>query len=384
MAIEPVLGADPGRGGGGPEPPGPGPARRRRRGAAGQPAPGDALGRPGCWRCRTTRTSRELHLDGRGLLLVPSFFCAATPVALLDPALPPVLVYPVDRLGGLAPAPGEGAGRPVAAGAAGARRAARAVPGRRCWRRATTAAPPARWPAGCDISPAAASQHATVLRNAGLLVSHRDRNTVLHTLTPLGRAMLDALSPADRFATAETSGRSRGPGRRSTGAAGRGRQQRRRRRPRRPARHAAGAGRRRTGPGRDRRRRAWRWPRRGSGRSRRGRPRRAPWRPSPARTSLVGDQGEDRAGRDHPGHRVDRPAHRGRVGRRRRPGRSAQGGGARRSPAGPRLGGAEREQVLLPASRTSAPARPGRRPGAVRPPRGSRGPPRPAPGRTCP
>ena len=45
--------------------------------------------------------SRELHLDGRGLLLVPSFFCARTPVTLLDPDLPPVLVYPVERLGGL-------------------------------------------------------------------------------------------------------------------------------------------------------------------------------------------------------------------------------------------------------------------------------------------
>jgi DNA-binding transcriptional ArsR family regulator len=43
-----------------------------------------------------------------------------------------------------------------------------------------------------NISPAAASQHTTVLRNAGLLVSHRDRNTVLHTLTPLGRAMLNS------------------------------------------------------------------------------------------------------------------------------------------------------------------------------------------------
>jgi DNA-binding transcriptional ArsR family regulator len=41
------------------------------------------------------------------------------------------------------------------------------------------------------ISAAAASQHTTVLRNAGLLVSRRDRNSVLHTLTPLGRAMLD-------------------------------------------------------------------------------------------------------------------------------------------------------------------------------------------------
>jgi DNA-binding transcriptional ArsR family regulator len=42
------------------------------------------------------------------------------------------------------------------------------------------------------ISPAAASQHASVLRNAGLLVTRRDRNTVLHTLTPLGSAMLEA------------------------------------------------------------------------------------------------------------------------------------------------------------------------------------------------
>ncbi|MFI7425586.1 ArsR/SmtB family transcription factor [Micromonospora sp. NPDC049836] len=133
--------------------------------------------------------SRELHLDGRGLMLVPAFFCARTPVALLDPALPPVLVYPVDRLGGLA----------VGAGAAaepdGGREALAALLGR------TRAAVLAASDDGCttgelarrlSISAAAASQHATVLRNAGLLVSHRDRNTVLHTLTPLGRAVLDA------------------------------------------------------------------------------------------------------------------------------------------------------------------------------------------------
>ncbi|PZF99442.1 ArsR/SmtB family transcription factor [Micromonospora deserti] len=118
--------------------------------------------------------SRELHLDGRGLLLVPSFFCARTPVALLDPALPPVLVYPVDRLGGLVAAPGEGAG-PAAPGAG--RDALAALLGR------TRAAVLAVSDDGCTtgevarrlhISPAAASQHATVLRNAGLLVSHRD------------------------------------------------------------------------------------------------------------------------------------------------------------------------------------------------------------------
>ncbi|RZT82745.1 DNA-binding transcriptional ArsR family regulator [Micromonospora violae] len=134
--------------------------------------------------------SRELHLDGRGLLLVPSFFCAATPVALLDPALPPVLVYRVDRLGGLVSAEVNGAS---ASGAA--RDSLAALLGR------TRAAVLQASDEGCttgevarqlNISPAAASQHATVLRNAGLLVSHRERNSVLHTLTPLGRAMLDA------------------------------------------------------------------------------------------------------------------------------------------------------------------------------------------------
>ncbi|MCO1598712.1 winged helix-turn-helix domain-containing protein [Micromonospora sp. RHAY321] len=134
--------------------------------------------------------SRELHLDGRGLLLVPSFFCAGTPVALLDPALPPVLVYQVDRLGGLVPADGT---TPAVSGAV--RDSLAALLGR------TRAAVLQASDDGCttgevarrlNISPAAASQHATVLRNAGLLVSHRDRNTVLHTLTPLGRAMLDA------------------------------------------------------------------------------------------------------------------------------------------------------------------------------------------------
>jgi hypothetical protein len=92
--------------------------------------------------------SRELHLDGRGLLLVPSFFCAATPVALLDPSLPPVLVYPVDRLGGLLPGPARAPGR--ARRTPGGRRWPRcsAAPGPPCWRSATTAAPPGRWPAG--------------------------------------------------------------------------------------------------------------------------------------------------------------------------------------------------------------------------------------------
>ncbi|HEX7744690.1 MAG TPA: helix-turn-helix domain-containing protein [Micromonosporaceae bacterium] len=137
-------------------------------------------------------TDREVHLDGRGLLLVPSFFCVRVPVALADPGLPPVLVYPVDRFGGLASVPDPTA--PPESSSESGREALAALLGR------TRAAVLEAVGDGCStgavarrlhISPAAASQHATVLRNAGLLVSRRDRNTVLHTLTPLGRAVLN-------------------------------------------------------------------------------------------------------------------------------------------------------------------------------------------------
>lgn len=125
-------------------------------------------------------TDRELLLDGRGLLLVPSFFCCGAAITLVDPSLPPVLVYPVDRLGGLASrAPG---GAALAALVGRTRAQVLDVVGDG----ASTGEVARR----LRISPAAASQHTTVLRNAGLLLSHRDRNTVRHTLTPLGRTLL--------------------------------------------------------------------------------------------------------------------------------------------------------------------------------------------------
>jgi DNA-binding transcriptional ArsR family regulator len=42
------------------------------------------------------------------------------------------------------------------------------------------------------ISLAAASQHATVLRDAGLIASRRQGGAVLHVLTPLGAELLQA------------------------------------------------------------------------------------------------------------------------------------------------------------------------------------------------
>jgi DNA-binding transcriptional ArsR family regulator len=124
---------------------------------------------------------RELHLGGRGLLLVPSYFCWRYPVTLLDPNLPPVLVYPAERpvVDTIIPAESR---RALGALLGNTRAAALAAVGEGC----TTSELARR----IGVSAAAASQHATVLRNAGLVTSHRDRNMVVHSITPLGTAVL--------------------------------------------------------------------------------------------------------------------------------------------------------------------------------------------------
>ncbi|MFE1958080.1 ArsR/SmtB family transcription factor [Streptomyces sp. NPDC059479] len=130
---------------------------------------------------------RELRLDGRGLLLQPSFFCRGTPVVHRDPTLPPVLVYPVTHSD--APAvterPGPSLGRLV-----GHTRSAvlRAI------EHGSTTSELAR---RTGVSLASASQHACVLREAGLVVTLRHGNAVLHTLTPLGAALLRGGATAD-------------------------------------------------------------------------------------------------------------------------------------------------------------------------------------------
>ena len=125
---------------------------------------------------------QEMHLGGRGLLLVPSYFCWRYPVTLLDPSLPPVLVYPAQR----EPVP------PTLSDAS--RRALAALIGN------TRAATLAAIGGGCSttelarrvgVSSPAASQHATVLRNAGLITSRREANTMMHSVTALGSALLN-------------------------------------------------------------------------------------------------------------------------------------------------------------------------------------------------
>lgn len=122
---------------------------------------------------------RDLELGGRGLTLIPSYFCYGKPVALIDPALPPVLVFPL----GTPPAGTEAPSPRALADLIGATRAqvlrAVAAP------RTTTGIA-----AHVRISTASASKHAAALRAAGLITSVRRANTMLHSITALGASLL--------------------------------------------------------------------------------------------------------------------------------------------------------------------------------------------------
>jgi DNA-binding transcriptional ArsR family regulator len=120
-------------------------------------------------------------LAGRGLLLVPGFFCWRTPVTLVDPELPPVLVYPIDRDCRVVDR-GKGGDRSLIALLGRTRTAVLTAVGGG----GTTTELSRR----SGTSLASASEHATVLREAGLSNTRRDGGSVEHTLTPLGEAVL--------------------------------------------------------------------------------------------------------------------------------------------------------------------------------------------------
>lgn len=126
---------------------------------------------------------RELTLRGRALTLLPAFFCVRSPITLADQELPPVLVHP------LSPAPGwlerrHHDGDAPAAQLIGASRAELL----RILDRPMTTMDLA---AALRLAPSTASRHATVLREAGLLLSQRQGVRVLHHRTRLGRAVLE-------------------------------------------------------------------------------------------------------------------------------------------------------------------------------------------------
>ncbi|MBB4888040.1 ArsR/SmtB family transcription factor [Streptomyces netropsis] len=134
-------------------------------------------------------TTADVWLEGRGLLLVPTFFWPK-PLALLDnaePERPLVLRYPLARdlatyrsvWAAAAPAGPDGA----LASLVGTTRA-------RVLQAVATPASTTELARRTHTSPATASHHTTVLRTAGLLTTERDGTGVRHALTPMGRALL--------------------------------------------------------------------------------------------------------------------------------------------------------------------------------------------------
>ncbi|WP_129782790.1 ArsR/SmtB family transcription factor [Promicromonospora panici] len=134
----------------------------------------------------STAAERDVYLAGRGLLIIPSYFCQRAPITLADPELPPVLLYPIVH---------EQAGidRSIEIRSDGGRRLVALLGRTRAavLRVLGTGATTSEIAQRLEISPASASEHATVLRNAGLIASGRERNTVIHALTPLGQTLLD-------------------------------------------------------------------------------------------------------------------------------------------------------------------------------------------------
>ncbi|MGC2997882.1 helix-turn-helix domain-containing protein [Streptomyces sp. G35A] len=128
--------------------------------------------------------NRDIHLNGRGLLLIPSYFCWKDPITLADPRLRPVILYPLHH----APAPAPAAGRQPLHALLGRTRAA-------ILQATVTGASTTEAARRAGVSTGTATHHTTALREAGLINSDRHANIVLHTLTPLGAALLTGPQP---------------------------------------------------------------------------------------------------------------------------------------------------------------------------------------------
>ncbi|MFI6079485.1 winged helix-turn-helix domain-containing protein [Streptomyces sp. NPDC051217] len=136
----------------------------------------------------------DLHLEGTGLLLVPSLFGVDLPVIDTVARPQPVVRYPGTEVRSSAGSPLAAAatpavpGPPALAALLGNTRAAVlctviARPGCSTRELATFA----------GIAPPSASEHATTLRTAGLIRTVRYRNTALHSPTSLGLSLLGTI-----------------------------------------------------------------------------------------------------------------------------------------------------------------------------------------------
>ena len=125
---------------------------------------------------------QQLHLDGRGLRLLPTFFAHGMPTTYKDPGLPPVLVY---SIGHTSLNSGAESG-PSLAALLGQTRA------RVLMTVAITRCNTSELAELTDISLATASQHASILRASGLITSARVGKSQIHEITPLGLSVIRA------------------------------------------------------------------------------------------------------------------------------------------------------------------------------------------------
>ncbi|MEU1520375.1 winged helix-turn-helix domain-containing protein [Streptomyces sp. NPDC005811] len=139
------------------------------------------------------RNEYNLHLEGRGLLLVPSMMLTA-PNIYYDAEPQPAVTYPAShdqplhQLIAFAPKGALAQGNPVAALLGHTRAAVLTAIAEH---------------SGCStrelasfagLAPSSASEHATVLREAGLIITVRLRNTALHSPSQLGLRLLNHTS----------------------------------------------------------------------------------------------------------------------------------------------------------------------------------------------
>jgi DNA-binding transcriptional ArsR family regulator len=136
-------------------------------------------------------TGKEIHLNNRGLLIVPSVFLFDQVTVIKPPSSrpqdPPVLVYPVPVNGATA--------NSLWQLAPSTDKALSALVGRtraKVLRTLVDSHNTGELGLRVGVSAAAASQHTAVLREAGLIITRRKQNTVLHSLTPLGLALLNS------------------------------------------------------------------------------------------------------------------------------------------------------------------------------------------------
>jgi DNA-binding transcriptional ArsR family regulator len=125
---------------------------------------------------------QDIYLQGGGLLLVPSFMSVSTPDFLHDNTLPQVLVYPVEH--SLAVSAAAHPPRMSLAPLIGDTRTA-------VLETIAEGSSTTELARRVGVSAASISQHTAVLRSAGLIHTNRVGKAVLHTLTPLGNALLE-------------------------------------------------------------------------------------------------------------------------------------------------------------------------------------------------